>query len=555
MPAGADSFDREVDPQLQIRQFIGVVQRGWLTLLTSIGLGLLVGIAAYKFVPKSYTSTATAQLKPGMFFDPGEAKILDDVPFSSRRSQLEDQLRSTELIRNTLDKLEWPEWSRAKTNPENAHKFIERVKLHLNARVFSGELRERIVKISFSWADRDEAANFCDLIFKLWIDNSTTAYLEELNHRVSDAQRLLAQKKEHLDRARVDVEQFEMRNGISAINQHQNTQVRADQLSLELDQQAGEVANLQRQVDLYDRALEVKGPDGRPLLPPTLEGDLAMNGEKAALIARLAENYQALEARLLAHYTEKDSQVQYLEKEVADLLVEITKAPDKVEVGSAATPEPNPRYEEVKRQRDELNDQLQGLLAQNAVTEAKLKELATELKTLPQVLRQYAALRMDVVTLEQSVLEQNQAAQPLLDKKTLVDAKGPNAIRPYSNLETPFPSPTANSSIGWLVLAGSTLLGLAIAVAVVIGRELFRSSFAHAEQARQTLKLPVLGEVAPIQTAVEVRRSRFQRSLQVAASLLVLVGLAAAIVACIAYPQHLPASIVRWATDLRDALV
>jgi hypothetical protein len=159
------------------------------------------------------------------------------------------------------------------------------------------------------------------------------------------------------------------------------------------------------------------------------------------------------------------------------------------------------------------------------------------------------------VTLQQAVLEQNTAAQPFFDKKTIVDAKGPNATLPYSHLEEPYPAPTANASVGLLVLAVSTLLGLAIAVAVVIGRELFRSSFAHAEQARQTLKLPVLGEVAPIQTAVEVRRSRYQRSLQVAASLLVLVGLAAAIVACIVYPEHLPAGIVRWATDLRDALV
>jgi uncharacterized protein involved in exopolysaccharide biosynthesis len=553
MPAGADPFDREVDPQLQIRQFIGVVRRGWLTLLTSLGLGLLVGIAAYKFVPKSYTSTAKLQLKPSALFDPGDEKILDDVPFSARRTQLEEQLRSTNLIEATLEKLEWPEWSRAKASPESRHKFVERVKLHLNCRVFAGELRERVVAVSFSWSDRDEAADFCDLMVKLWIDNSTTAYLEELNHRVSDAQRLLAQKKEHLEKAQVDLEQFEMRNGISAINQHQNKQLSADQLSLDLDQKAGEIANLQRQVDLLEQELEAKGPDGKPLLPPTLDGGLAMNSERAAQIARLAEAYQTLELRLLNHYTSKDSQVQILSQEIEELLVEVTKAPDELEVGAPA--QLNPKYEELKRQRDDLNFELQGLLAQRAVVEGRLKELADELKTLPQVLRQYSSLRMEVDTLALALQVQNQDSQPLFDKKTLADAKGPKATQPYSHLEPPFPAPTANASIGWLVLAISTLLGLAIAVAVVVGRELFRSSFAHAEQARQALKLPVLGEVAPIQTAVEVRRSRFQRSLQVAASLLVLFGLAAVIVACIVYPHHLPAGIVRWATDLRDALV
>ena len=553
MPAGPDPFEREVDPQLQIAQFLGVVRRGWLTLLTSVGLGLLVGIAAYKFVPKIYRSTARLQLKPEFLFDPGEAKVLDDLPFAARRPQLEDQLRSTELIRATLDKLEWPEWSRAKASPETAYKFVEKVRLHLNARAFSGELRERMVEVSFAWSDKNEAADFCEMMVKLWIDTSVNAYLEELNHRVSDAQRLLNQKRERLDRARSDVEQFEMRNEISAINQHQNTQAKADQISLDLDQKSGEVANLQKQVDLFDQELEAKGADGKPLIPPTLDGEFAMNGEKSAKIAQLAEASQTLQLRLLNHYTEKDTQVQVLEQEIADLLVDITKAPDQLEVGAPA--EPNPKFEELKKQRDELNYQLQGLLAQKTVLEGRLKELATELKTLPQVLRQYSALRGDVVVLEQAVAEQSQAAGPFFDKKTLVDAKGPNAVLPYSHLDKPYPSPTADAKIAWLVLLVSVVLGLAVAVAVVIGRELFRSSFAHAEQTRTALKLPVLGEVAPIQTAVEVRRSRFQRSLQVAASLIVLVGLAAAIVACIVYPQHLPAGIVRWATDLRDALV
>lgn len=553
MPPGADAFDREIDPQLQIRQFMGVVRRGWLTLLTSVGLGLLVGIAAYKFVPKIYRSTARLQLKPEFLFDPGEGKALDDVPFAARRPQLEEQLRSTALVEATLDKLEWPEWSRAKATPETQHKFVERVKLHLTARAFSGELRERMVEVSFAWSDRNEAADFCDLMVKLWVDMSVTAYLDELNHRVSDAQRLLNQKRERLDRARSDVEQFEMRNSISAINQHQNTQQKSDQLSLDLDVKAGEVANLQKQVDLFDQELEAKGADGKPLIPPTLDGEFAMNGEKAAKIAQLAEAYQTLELRLLAHYTEKDKQVQNLKDQIAELLVDITKAPDQLDVGAPA--EPNPKFEELKHQRDDLNYQLQGLLAQKAVIEGRLKELAADLKTLPQVLRQYSALRDEVVLLDQAVAEQNTAAQPFFDKKTLVDSKGPNAALPYSHLDAPYPSPTADAKIAWLVLAISTILGLAVAVAIVIGRELFRSSFAHAEQARTALKLPVLGEVAPIQTAVEVRRSRFQRTVQVAASLIVLVGLAAAIVACIVYPQHLPAGIVRWATDLRDALV
>jgi hypothetical protein len=99
------------------------------------------------------------------------------------------------------------------------------------------------------------------------------------------------------------------------------------------------------------------------------------------------------------------------------------------------------------------------------------------------------------------------------------------------------------------------MLGLATAVAIVIGREILRTSFAHSDQARVSLKMPVLGEVAPIQTVLEVRRNRLQRTVQVAASAVILVGLAAMIVVCVVYPDHLPTGVVRWALDLRDLLV
>jgi hypothetical protein len=177
------------------------------------------------------------------------------------------------------------------------------------------------------------------------------------------------------------------------------------------------------------------------------------------------------------------------------------------------------------------------------------------LKTLPQVLREYWQLRMDVASAQQAVLDQQQAAGPYFDKKALADARGPKNLLPLRTLEKPQPAPKPTASVGWLALGICTMLGLATAVAIVIGRELLRTSFAHAEQARTALKLPVLGEVAPIQTVLEVRRNRFQRSIQVAASAVILVGLAAMIVVCVAYPDHLPTGVVRWALDLRDLLV
>jgi hypothetical protein len=553
MPAVADTFDREVDPQQQIRHFLSTVRRAWLTLLTCLGLGLLIGVAAFLWVPKSWTSTAKVQLKSTWLFEEADPKANRPATFAERRSQLEDQLRSSTWVEAALDKLEWPEWSRANVSREERAKFVERVKQHLRASVSAGELGERNVFVSFSWSDRHRAADFCEAILRVWLDSAVTNYLDSLNRRVSDGQRLLAQKRDDLARSQEALERFEMLNGISAINQHQSTQVRADQLRGDLDTLGATIAALQAQVDAYDAQLAQKGEDGAPLIPPTLEGTALISDAKAAQLAQLQQDLQELELLRLEHFTEKWPRVQTLHEELAQLLVTISA--DAGSTAAALAPQPNPRYESIKTLRDGVNLDLQGQLAAKAYSEARLKEAEDVLRTLPQVLRQYGDLELAVASAKQSVLDQQQALAPDFDKKTLADAKGPSELLPYSRLETPVPAPKPTSSVGWLVLAVSVLLGVGTAVAIVIGRELLRTSFAHADQTRQTLKLPVLGEVAPIQTAQEMRHSRFHRQLQVAASIAVLGGLAAMIVVCVIYPDHLPAGLVRWALDLRDALV
>ena len=147
-----------------------------------------------------------------------------------------------------------------------------------------------------------------------------------------------------------------------------------------------------------------------------------------------------------------------------------------------------------------------------------------------------------------------QQLQPLRDKKHALARKGPGQLLPWADLEKPVPAPSPATAIGWLALLISTMLGLGIALLVVVGKELLRSSFKNAEQARRALKLPVLGEVAPIQTAIEVRRLRFVRGLQIAASFVLLFGIGAAIWVCIRHPQDLPRGLVEWAQDLREAL-
>jgi hypothetical protein len=428
------------------------------------------------------------------------------------------------------------------------------VRQHLHANVAPAELGGRIVTVSFTWGDRGDAARFCETLVNLWRDAATSDYVEELTRRLSDQQRLLQQKKLALEQRTKDVEQFEMRHGISAINQHQDQQARLDALGADLDALGPEITNDQVLLDQLDREISALGADGKPVVSPTLDAaGPAMSEEKAALVQRISMVYLELQELLRAHYTERWPAVVAAKDELAQLVFQVTNAPDSPEVSAAARA--NPKYEALKRERDDMNAQLQGKLAARALLESSKREVSDLLKTLPQVLREYTQLRMDVASAQTALLDQQQVAGPYFDKKALADARGPKNLLPLRTLERAQPAPKPTASVGWLALGICTMLGLATAVAIVIGREILRTSFAHSDQARVSLKMPVLGEVAPIQTVLEVRRNRFQRTVQVAASAVILVGLAAMIVVCVVYPDHLPTGVVRWALDLRDLLV
>jgi hypothetical protein len=251
-------------------------------------------------------------------------------------------------------------------------------------------------------------------------------------------------------------------------------------------------------------------------------------------------------------FTDKYGPLAQAYEQLRDLIQEASELPNTITVRNE--PLPNPEYLTKKGQRDDLWVELQGYNAQKMQMEAQLQEMGAALKTLPEVLRQHESLRAEVATMRQLELEQKIALAPIKDRKLAVSRKGVGALVPFQTLEQPVPAPSPSTAVGVLALAVATLLGLGVALAIVVGKELLRSSFGSAEQARRALKLPVLGEVAPIQTAFEVRRARFVRTLQIAASVVLLTGIGAAIWVCVTHPTDLPRGLVEWALDLRAAL-
>jgi len=106
-----------------------------------------------------------------------------------------------------------------------------------------------------------------------------------------------------------------------------------------------------------------------------------------------------------------------------------------------------------------------------------------------------------------------------------------------------------------LALIACVLGMVGIGVVIVVGKEVLSTSFTSPDQARRTMKVEVLGEVAQIQTELEARRVRFNRLLQLAASLMLLAGMAATVWVCSRHPELLPAWLVDRASEFREGLV
>jgi len=556
MAGAAPDFDREVDPQQQIRHFLGVVRRGWLAIFTCLGAGLLVGVAAFFFIPKTYVSSAKLEVHGDWMFDSAaEARDLGTLAFSARRRNLEDHLRSTKYVEDVLDRLEWDDWSRAKEGGDVARReFLRKVKEKLDTRITSGELGERFVFVNFAWYDRFRAAAFVETITRYWIDTALEGYVVGLRDDVNVATQVLAQKEQTLLQASLALEQFEVRNEISGIDQRQGVQVELDNLTRQRAVVSTNIADLETKVEALEKQLLATDADGALLLPPTLASSSPLvNSQRADALAQIESTVKMIEQRKISGFTDKDRKLQQL---VLALRLQFVALSQQTGEGSAELASiPNPDWKVVKDDRDRYYLDLQGAIAQRTTIDAAIEQTKESLRTLPEVLRVHRQLQMDKTVQEQIVTDHRTSLQPLRDKLAEAELRGSARRSPVTELEKPVPATIPSAFLGLIALAMSTLLGLGLALLSVIGREFLRSSFRSPEQARRTLRLPVLGEVASIQTVPEVRRARFVRLVQMAASLLLLGGLGAAIWICVAHPNDLPRALVDWAMELRTSLL
>ena len=554
--AGPDPYQVDIDPLKQLREVMGLLRRGWFTLFTLISLGLLIGLALFFFLPQQFVSSAKIMLRANwMFEQPNEAGAQARQPLSVRSRLLEDELKSTLWLEAVLDRLEWPEWAKAKGEGQDLA-FLGRVKAGFTVQVQTGETGERLVFLEFSWPDRIQSRDFTEAICDHWTSETTESFEEFLQATLAAKEEALREKGQQLTKALEARQHFEETSGITNAYRMDQSVARRNELEKQLDSLAGQIAGESARHDEVERLLQERDENGNLRYPPTItEVQTVENKAKKATLEDIERYVEELkELREVRTLTDKHYEViakkDQLERAVASL--DDDEVPDELKIAGLEVE--NPSY---KQHRDDLHEshlKLTSLRAQQTNQSQELELVEQRLKTLPGMLRRLDELQAEITTHQKIVEVAKIELQQPKDLQREMRQLGLNSKKAYQYLDRPRAAPDSEATIGWIALAASLILGLALSVAIIFGRELLKTSLSNADQARRMLRLPVLGEVAPIQTEVEARRARLQRSLQLAASLTLLLGLGASIYVCVAHSELLPTGLVEWAADVRGGL-
>ncbi len=549
-----DELQLDFDPRAQLSQLLKVLRRGWFTLVGWTAAGVLLGIGLFHFLPKSYASFTKLMIHAAWVEDKDQRNELSQLPMAQRSRNVEDLLKSSLFIEEVLDRLEWAEWVAAKKRGDAERlEMVAKVKERLRSQVFPGEAGERLIFVSFEWSSREKARDFTREIRNHWLSFVAENYREELTRSVEVANEI--QKKLTDDRNAMieNKKRFQAQKPVpGSIETLTEQRMVLQGKSFAINQQ---IAGRQQQVDELERKLLAVGPDGNPLIPPT---NISQIQEEDPMLAGIRVQMDVLakeiETLKIAGFTDKWFQVEGARKKLArfQTLYEVLGGSSAEEVQTEEVP--NPAYLLVRQQIDTVRAQLRMEDAERAQLDQDLAKVENDSNVLPGLLSQLDEFEREIANLNLIIQEHNANYQSLRDRFSALQQRG-ESLLPYEILEEPALASSPSTQLGWVAFGITVMVFLGIALVLLLGGELLKTSFSSAEQAKKTLRLPVLGETPHIQTPAESRRHRVLRALQVAASMIFLLGLGAVIYVCVARPELVPLRLREWASQLRNGLV
>lgn len=469
-------------------------------------LGLLVGGFVAFLIPRYYVATTVLTYEGSVRRDPGDP-ILDKVANAetSLPNAVPEALMEMAQIGSEGD------------DPDRED-VIRAVKERLTAQSFP--VRDRgywNIRIEFKDTDGQFAADFCNTVRNVWVEQIKTELVLKAERELDEAQRKVEQLRAARDNALQALTEFMRQHGIDGLEGEPAADKRASlvgrlaQHRAEQTRLQGEARGLRQRIRRLEGRLELVDET----VPVPLTEESPLSRQLRPLIQRKLQLEYALgEAK--EHHPYRMSYQLQLEAVNAQIQ----------ELGGAALAartKPNPKYEDLEAELTEAKDALSQVEGSLDVVTETVEDLEKQVAELPRMFQELETLQnryQDAKAKHDAAVADEVELQRIHDR-----ARQGEPISLSSAAQTP-PAPT-EPNITLVAIAGA-LIGLAAAIGLVLLLDFLRSTFKTVEDVQYALKVPVLGTMAYIETTedrLKLVRHRRRVSLVAASFLVVSVSL------------------------------
>lgn len=483
-------------PQISIARYLELLKRRWWSVLPVTVIGLIVGAVVAFLVPRYYVAET-------------------DFLFSSRQT-IEDQPQQDPMLavaRNAevsiptateavLEKLGWPEAT--DEDLDRRAEFIESVKDRLEVAPIGNVygLQTMVnLRITYKDIDGQRAMTFANEIREMWIDQEKSRIEAGASEEVEEVNREVRQARAAHNAATAELRNFREENNLDAFTIfHDPTQpsfgavVKSERREL-----TGEIARLQAEIEGHDAFIlqinsELNNQSIQRTITAVLDTVVDPETERRAAELRL----RLSQARAAMSTWAPGTQRHEFAKAEFQKVNELLRANAALRRSARSTEIDNPFWNEKKAQLAQHRADRRAKLRTKEALEQRLEEINEEAMRLPGLLQRQEALQTKVDELGEYLADLESERRTL--QKRYADLKKRPNFTTIAEATVP-PTPT-DPNIGLVAFAGS-LVGLATAIGLILLLDFLQSSFKTLDDVKRALPIPVLGQLAHLETFEE----------------------------------------------------
>jgi len=453
---------------MNLQQFLRILRARWVLILVTMAVivGSTIGISL--LLPQRYTATASVVIDM-KGIDPITGAVLPVmIPASGYIATQVDIISSYNVARKAVDMLRLVE------NPSVKQLFENKAQGRGSIRDWVAELlledlkvipsrESSVVNISYKGADPRFAAAVANAFVRGYINTTLELKVQPARHTTEFFSDQIKGLKVSLEKAQTELSQFQREKGIVATDERFDVENgRLNELSTQLvAAQAQTFDSVSRQRQVQEVLAKGEIPENLPdvLANPVIQSLKAsltqLDAKLNDLSSKLGKNhpqYESVLAEISGVRKKLDEEMRIIGKTLGNAAILAQKREDQIKAALAAQ---RTKVLDVKKQRDEV-----AML---------MREVENAQRSFDAGSQRLTTTKIESQTTQTNVMVVNEAVEPI---------------------EHSSPKVLLNTIV-------SIVLGLFIAIALALVRELFDRVVRSPDDAAAALGIPVLGVIAP----------------------------------------------------------